>query len=166
MAPNSRKLTREGLLAVLDSIGVSLPPTTKIQEEDLNKRFSQALDAAQQYRNVIGESMFDPSSSKTWPSGKNLLEATKRGNLMEAFKNATSVGGSKGVSSDKKDTFTEMRQIVMGFADSFHKGHQHFCMIDKLKTLENWGVYVRVCRLLHRSSKRNLSLFGIDCRSL
>ncbi|KAF4611248.1 hypothetical protein D9613_007243 [Agrocybe pediades] len=143
MAPSSRKLTRDGLLAVLHSMDITFPSTTKIQEDDLNKRLSQALDAAQRYRDVIGNSIFDESTGTPWPADKDLMEGTQRGTIWEIARNQI-YGASQ---SENKGTFAEMRQIVMGLAHNYKLGIRNICMTESLGVLEDWGVYVRILNI-------------------
>ncbi|KAF9563553.1 hypothetical protein CPC08DRAFT_661655 [Agrocybe pediades] len=143
MAPSSRKLTRDGLLAVLHSMDIIFPSTTKLPEEDLNKRLSQALDAAQRYRDVIGNSLFDESTGTPWPADKDLMEGTQRGTIWEIARNQI-YGASQ---SENKGTFAEMRQIVMGLAHNYKLGIRNICMTESLGVLEDWGVYVRILNI-------------------
>ncbi|KAF4611247.1 hypothetical protein D9613_007244 [Agrocybe pediades] len=119
----SSELTRDRVLAVLHSMGVNLPSNTKIPKEDLIKRLSQALDAAQRYRDVIGSPNFNTNTAASWPSDKNLRDATHRSTFWELARDeAYATGRNIPPESPKKDIFTEMRQIFNEIARGFHIG--------------------------------------------
>ena len=111
-------LVRQELLDLLAAIGVGLPKTTKMTNESLDKRLGQALDASQEFANVVETLPFNPGGLSTWPSSthsKSLFEAVQRGNLVEAmqrmdFSNPASgqvvVGQQK---TDNEETFMEVR---------------------------------------------------------
>ncbi|KDR80994.1 hypothetical protein GALMADRAFT_61129 [Galerina marginata CBS 339.88] len=160
----SSKICREDLLVLLASIGVSLPTNTKISEEDLNKRLTQALDAAQQFRTVIESTPFNPSTFPTWPLEKNLPEATVRLGIMDGVKMKLSHGPK--VSADKKDTFKEIRTAVMSFAHGIQAGQREFWLTDQLGKFEGWGIYARVRVVLLRFSQKTLPLFVVLYKEL
>ena len=137
-------ICRDDLLILLASMGVVLPKSTKIPDEALNKRVSQALDAAQQISVLINPTLVNPSIYELWSLDKTLLDATQRGNMLESFRNRISPG-TKGVSSAKEDTFKELRQIIMAFAFTLEANHCRFCLMDT--SAPDWGVYVRVRHL-------------------
>jgi len=136
------EISREDLLALLGSMGVSLPLHTKIPEEDLQKRLSNALDAAQQLNATFDSTPVIPSGYPAWPSKTNLLDATKRGNYQEALQNSLHLG-PMGLSTEKQHTFREMRQIVMAFGNYWQQDKKELCLMDKSM---GWAVYVRVSK--------------------
>jgi hypothetical protein len=97
------------------------------------------LDAAQQI-NFVNSTVVNPSIYKLWSSDEKLLDATLRGNLLEATRNCLSPG-PKGVSSAKEDTFKDLRQIIMAFAN-FEAKRQYFSLMDN----STFG-YVKSCHL-------------------
>jgi hypothetical protein len=151
-----RDICRDDLLILLASMGVVLPKSTKIPDEALNKRLSQALDAAQQISVLINPTLVNPSIYELWSSDKTLFDATQRGNMLESFGNWISPG-PKGVSSAKEDTFKELRQIIMAFAFTLEAKHRHFCLMDN--SAPDWGVYVRVRYLASESKSYSKFLF-------
>ena len=128
-------LTREETLYALRSIGIDLPLSTKLPDDSLNKRLRDALDAAQ-YKSDLPSSL-DLNALKKWPlavpdafpqhgnpkggkakgssNGRLLLEAVKRGNMMEAVQNV-------GVPDLYVDPFTDLRQTIMGMANFLDNG--------------------------------------------
>lgn len=142
-------ICRDDLLILLASMGVILPTSTKISDEDLSKRLLQALDSAQGISVLVNPTLVNPSIYELWSSDKTLLDATLRGNLLESTRNRMSPG-PKGVSSAKEDTFQELRQIIMAFAFNFQEAkHRNFCLMD---SSQDWGVYGRVRDLAFESS--------------
>ncbi|KAH9479129.1 hypothetical protein JR316_0007708 [Psilocybe cubensis] len=141
----STRFSREDTLILLESLGISLPPTTKISLDDLNKRLKDALDAAQRLHAVIETLPLNPADHPIWPADKDLEEATRKFNFKEAIQMRLANAAPK-VSSNKKDTFWEMRKVVTSFAQESPTGRE-FCMSDTLGELVNWGVYVNVTQI-------------------
>lgn len=146
----SFKFAREDVFILLSSMGISLPTTTKISDEDLNKRLIQALDAAQCLRTVIDTTPFIPTDHPLWPTDgiQNLVGATNKMSFKEMiasrFRLVAAPGPSTTVPScDKRDTFQEMRNAVMGIAQGLNDGHD-FCLTEQTGELKSCGVYFRV----------------------
>lgn len=134
-------ISRQDLLELLASTGVTLPNTTKLPNEEINKRVLQALDAAQQYNTLFESTCFVPSEYPLWSAELPLLRAVTRMGAAEVF-STRRLDEPTGVTTEKKYTFHEMRQIVMGFAHTFEAtGLKDLCLMDTSKT---WGIYVRV----------------------
>jgi hypothetical protein len=56
-------ITRSVLISLLHSMGIELPPGTKLSEPDLESRLIDALDASQSIRRILSpESTINPSS--------------------------------------------------------------------------------------------------------
>ncbi|KAJ3515707.1 hypothetical protein NLJ89_g1594 [Agrocybe chaxingu] len=161
MAPSD--IPREDLLVLLESIGVPLPKETKLQSEELQKRLTQALDAAQEFQNVFGSKTVavDPTEYPLWSLEKTLLEATRRGNMIEAFRNSLKLTRNPPpLSTEKKDTFIEMRQIVMTFANWTDQNTLEFALMDSSRA---WGVYVR---MLEARNVKDTPLFVLAFKEL
>ena len=148
-------LTREETLYALRSIGIDLPLSTKLPDDSHNKRLRDALDAAQ-YKSDLPSSL-DLNALKTWPlavpdtsqqrgkakggkakgssGGRLLLEAVKRGNMMEAVQNV-------GVPDLYVDPFTDLRQTIMGMANFLDNGATTCLIQDKQQ--QECAINVRV----------------------
>ena len=137
------EISREDLLILLASMGVAIPKTTKLPEKDLNERLAMALDASQQFTNIIATTPVDLTSCPLWPSDKALYQATQRGNVSEALTQVMSQR-RKGSLSPKEDTFKELRQSLLGFALLRDLGRREICFVDDDG---QWGIFVRVCPL-------------------
>jgi len=136
-----KEISREDLLILLASMGVTIPKTTKIPDEELNKRLRLALDASQQFTNIITTTPVDATPYPLWPSDKALYKATQRGNVYETLNQVMSQR-RKGSLSPKEDTFKELRQSILGFARLRDMGKSEICFVDDDG---QWGIFVRVC---------------------
>ncbi|KAF5316283.1 hypothetical protein D9619_006815 [Psilocybe cf. subviscida] len=140
----------EDLLTLFTSIGVILPTHTKIPDEDLTKKLTAALDAAQELSlsislrtNVICGLQVGPQPGSPCVP-QHLLKENGPPNF---------------ISTDKKDTFQELRQIPLSFANHRKGGHRHFCLLDDAR---QYGVYIRASAPL---SSRNKGIIQIILNS-
>lgn len=138
------ELSRHEVLVLLDCMGVKLQKKTKISDDDLLKRLTQTLDAAQRYNEFLAPiAPVNPSTLLKWKSSKPLLEAVKRVNIAEAYDNI--INGRNLVASptstSEQDTFMEVRQVLMGLANHWEQKLSSFVLMDKMS---NWCVVVRV----------------------
>ncbi|KIM39522.1 hypothetical protein M413DRAFT_415454 [Hebeloma cylindrosporum] len=141
---STSNIPREDLLILLASFGVSLPLNTKIPTDDLHKRLSHTLDAAQQFTAIISECNVPlpllPTKYPSWAIEKPLTEASARGNMIEYVKAKTSHKGMT-LSTAKEDTFAEVRMNIRNWGKMFECGERHHFLMDKM---EMWGVYIHV----------------------
>ncbi|GLB41474.1 hypothetical protein LshimejAT787_1000740 [Lyophyllum shimeji] len=140
-------------------MGIKLPKTTKIPDDDLSKRLNQALDGAQRFNDLLGPiSPLNPSTLDQWASSKPLLEAVSRGSLNEAYRNMMDGYHRKArpTSSAKEDTFTEVRQVLMGFANHYDQGHKLFALKDKQ---EEWCIIARIVEIFSLGGDPKVPLF-------
>ncbi|KAF8810460.1 hypothetical protein BYT27DRAFT_7336692 [Phlegmacium glaucopus] len=156
----SKEISREDLLILLASMGVAIPKTTKMPDEELNKRLTLAFDASQQFTNIIATTPVDVTSYPLWPSDKALYQATQRGNVSEALNQVMSQR-RKGSLSPKEDTFKELRQSVLGFARLRDMGKREICFVDDDG---RWGVFVQVLDVYN--IKNDIPLFFIKYREI
>ena len=135
-------LTRSETLQVLSSMGIDLPRSTKLSDAGLDQRLRDALNAAQ-YKDRLSPSL-NLASLKPWPlatpgavakrgkfkgeGGRLVLEAIGRGNLMEAVEN---IATKNRVPELFVDTFTDLRQSVMGIANFLDNGATACLVQDK-----------------------------------
>lgn len=109
--------------------------------EELNKRLGNALDASQQFDQLIGTKTVDPSEFAEW-TGKKILEASHRNNIEERFAGTGPTSQrKKGHLSAKEDTFRELRQSILGIAHSCDEDHTDVYYMDGE---EKWAIFVRV----------------------
>ncbi|KAK1232750.1 hypothetical protein PQX77_004108 [Marasmius sp. AFHP31] len=79
---------REEKLGLLAAMGVKLPPTTLLSEKAIDKKLKGALDAAQDFSKVLGDTVTEvirPGSFPLW-TGSFLKLAVYRENVVEASK--------------------------------------------------------------------------------
>lgn len=155
----SKHISRDDLLILLSSMGVVLPKDNKLPVEELNRRLGQALDTSQQYSEVIKKTPVDPLSLPKWTSAeKTLYQASQRENLMEGFQTPTP-GPNNTISLAKEETFSEMKQTLLGVAYTFDLGVKE---ISFLTHNDEWGIFIRV-RRVYSGQKMTAH---IDARSL
>ncbi|KIM39509.1 hypothetical protein M413DRAFT_29237 [Hebeloma cylindrosporum] len=131
-------IPREDLLILLASFGVSLPLNTKIPTDELHKRLSHTLDAAQQFTAINVPLL--PTKYPSWPIDKSLTEASARGNMIEYDKAKTSHKGTT-LSTAKEDTFAEVRMNIRNWGKMF--AHQQGLFDEVEETL---GVDLKMFR--------------------
>lgn len=146
MSDTSIDQARKDLLTQLAAMGVVLPRGTKMTNDALEKRLSQALDASQTLHEVIPSTPFNPDSFPPWDMSKSLLKAVHRGNVMEAVMNAatssrTELGGGQSVPPSQENIFMEVRQCMLQFAKHFEDRHSTFVLQDKA---QESGLIIRV----------------------
>ena len=123
------KLAREEMLTVLKSMGVEVPVTTKIPDDDLNKRVRDALNAAQ-YKDKL-PSPLNLSDLPPWPTSdqeRSLFEAVQRGTVGEAVQNYIT---GRRQPELYVDAFMDLRQSTMHLARFVDGGAMCFIMKDK-----------------------------------
>ena len=138
----SNDISREDILIFLSSMGVVLPKDTKMPMEDLNKRLGNALDASQQFDQLLGTKTVDPSEFTQW-TGKDILKASHRNNIQEKVTGTGAMSQpKKGPLSAKEDIFRELRQSILAIAHSCDEDHMDVYYMDGE---EKWAIFVRVC---------------------
>ena len=126
-------LTRTETLQILKCLGVDLPATTKISEENLDRRLRNALDAAQ-YKDRLPPTL-DFKTLPEWPmlpqpGGRPLFQAVMRGNFEEARRNmAAHLGLGSGQPELFADPFTDLRQTIMGIGKFLDEG-MRWCILQ------------------------------------
>ncbi|KAF8147737.1 hypothetical protein K438DRAFT_1625856 [Mycena galopus ATCC 62051] len=139
-------LPREEILGLLASMGIELPPKTKLNATELDKRLSKALDSAQYITRVVPPPPLDPTAYPLWSrtkSSKPVLEAIKRNNVAEA----TLVSQSKMFGIDNPfprlytNAFMDLRQTLMSIANACDNGMIPITLQDKE---ESSGICMRV----------------------
>ena len=131
-------LTREEILGILASMGISLPSTTKLSDESLDKRLCDALNASQ-YKSKLPATL---ASLKPWPiarpaepsrpDSRSLLDNIGRGNAIEASRRA--------VAREKPtelyvNVFSDLRQTVAALANLLDKRYW-VCLIQDPSQME------------------------------
>ncbi|KAG5638598.1 hypothetical protein H0H81_011684 [Sphagnurus paluster] len=135
-------------------MGVRLPKNTKISDADLHKRLRQTLDSAQRFSGLLASVIpLNLSELPKWTSSVSLVNAIAPLNLAEA-QQATLSGSNVIGPPASKDTFWEIRQILVHFANSWGIGHKVFILKDKDASakwcivLRHWKKHKEICRSL------------------
>ncbi|KAG6909519.1 hypothetical protein DXG01_017076 [Tephrocybe rancida] len=158
---DSVEIQRPEVLILLDCMGVNLAKNTKIPDDALNKRFGQTLDGAQRFADLLAPiTPVNPSSLSKWKSTDVLLKAVSRLNMAEAYQNM--ISGRNRVaaptSTSQEDTFTEVRQVLMGIANHYQQGHKTFVMNDNEGL---WCIIARVVDVHIVPSTKDVPIFSI-----
>ncbi|KAG6872839.1 hypothetical protein C0995_006009 [Termitomyces sp. Mi166 len=141
---NATELQRPEVLVLLDCMGVKLQKNTKISDDDLVKRLTQTVDAAQRYNELLAPlNSVNPSTLPEWKSSESLLESVKRINMAEAYSNMMSGRNrvTSPTSTSAEDTFMEVRQVLMGLASHWEQKHDTFVLMDEVSS---WCVIARI----------------------
>ncbi|PSR74746.1 hypothetical protein PHLCEN_2v9625 [Hermanssonia centrifuga] len=112
---------------------VSIPPSTKLSDEALEKRLRQALNASQVSSQLITKSPINIKSLHKWPLGSSLYESVRRGNWQESMANYSSRigGGNTEASALSGNAFMDLRQTILSLANSWDKGIRVAVMQDE-----------------------------------
>lgn len=101
-------ITRDEKLKLLHSMGIEFPPSTRLPDDAIEKRFRNALDATQSFERLIDNLPFDPSSLPHWSqstSGETqLVKHYNRSNLAETLADAQ---------AGNENTFMNLRRCVI-----------------------------------------------------
>jgi hypothetical protein len=139
-------LTREDILFLLSTLGLTLPKETKMDKNALEKRLSQALDASQSFETLIKSTTVKPTKFPLWKTSgcsQTLTAALSRVNVLEACRNAGventpdflrgMLHGNE-VATFEEKLFLEVRQCLLGFGRHWLEGQKTFVLQDKGQT--------------------------------
>ncbi|KAK7685082.1 hypothetical protein QCA50_011919 [Cerrena zonata] len=124
-------LTRQEILHSLYSMGVELPPATKLPDEALNSRLDDAIKSCQELPDILpspASSTLRITSLGDWPSGRlKVAKAIDRANLGEVAQNSMLNPELQG---SGVDVLGDLRYIVHGFADNWDQKMKAFFLND------------------------------------
>lgn len=152
---------REDLLHALHSMGIELPPKTKMPMEDLDKKLRKALDLSQciptEYK---ANNSLNVSKLKNWSavSSSSLLESIQTTSVDEASHNflAMALTGSYPKHELFVDPFYDLRQTVMGLGKAYDANVKISLVKDKE---EKHYIVLRVSIWTGLTAARNLIKF-------
>ncbi|KAI0752537.1 hypothetical protein C8Q80DRAFT_1267075 [Daedaleopsis nitida] len=176
-------LTRTETLQVLNSMGIEIPVDAKISPENLDKRLRSALDAAQ-YKDRLPPTL-DINALPEWPMchsgeggkgtvvGRPLLEAVKRGNWHEAWRNYEAKKAGLGTAQPAlyTDPFMDLRQTVMGIGNFLDNGAKWCYLEDKdeqcalnirMVSVHEINAETPAIVVMYRAYGRSTALQGVD----
>lgn len=141
---------RDELLHALRSMGIELPPRSKLTTDSLDKKLRKALDISQCIKTEFkGPRTLDVSKLKEWSavSSAPLLKSVKTYSVNEASTNfnALSTTGSIPATELYVDPFIDLRQTIMGLGKAFDEGVTISLLRDK-EGIHN--IILRVSELL------------------
>ncbi|KAF7361421.1 MYND-type domain-containing protein [Mycena sanguinolenta] len=138
-------IAREEILGLLRSMGIELPPKTKLSDAELDKRLSKALDSAQFLTRVVPAPPFDPTIYPPWfrtQSPKPVLEAIRRNNFAEAT--LVEMSQRRGIDNPfplYTNAFMDLRQTLMTIGNACDRGMVPLVLQDKEQSS---GICMRV----------------------
>ena len=121
-------LTRQEVLQFLCSLGIELPPATKLPDSALNERLDQAIKSCEELVSERALHKLKLSSLRDWPSGRlKVAPAMMRLNAEEFSRQSI-------FNTELRDRALQLlsclRHILIGFADSWDKGSKAFFIDD------------------------------------
>ncbi len=137
------KFSREELLGVLSSFGISIPPTSKLPDDSLQKRLRQAINASQALSLINPKPPLDLNKYSKWPRNcKGLFTAIRRGNLEEVAMTQMAMREGQDPAPLYVNAFMDVRQTLMSLANNAENGLKHAVMQDLDK--EKCAINLRV----------------------
>jgi hypothetical protein len=137
-------LTRSEYLSLLSSLGVDLPPQTKLSDAALASRLKKALNMAQRLNDVLPHGVFDPSARPAWtrPEGP-MQNKLGRNSIDEGLQHMAA--RELGLSSALDGSFLGLRQSLMGMGKAWDEGVPTVMFQDKAQTS---AILMRVCFII------------------
>lgn len=141
--------TRQETLALLSSMGVDLPPSTKLPDDALEKRLKRAINCAQSISTALPSVPLQPSAIPAWPhtSGKtSLQEAISRINFGEALAiQRARTQGQQNPHQLYENPFMDLRQTLLAVARAWDDGVETCILQDAGKFEHSVLIRVRGC---------------------
>lgn len=137
--------TRDELIQVLSDMGITIPTTSKLPKDALEKRLKQAINASQTLSAIITRPPIDLSQYSRWPAqgGRSLFDAIRRGDLNETILSTQALfHGLADPFPLHKNAFMDVRQTLMGLA-KYWDGGQHIAVMQDLNR-ERCAINIRV----------------------
>lgn len=139
------ELTRPELLRVLDTMGISIPSTSKLPDDALIKRLKQAISASEALSSVAPRPPIPLSQNVKWPVGESAYEAIRRSDIREAMLNRMDMNDTL-----HKNPFMDVRQTLMSLAIHWDQGLKVAIMQDPKKIKSAINIHVRSIALILR----------------
>lgn len=127
---------RDELLHALRSMGIELPPRSKLTTDSLDKKLRKALDLSQCIKAEFkGANTLDFSKLKEWStvSSSPLLQSVKTISVNEVSKNFVAISQTGSIPAPELfvDPFIDLRQTIMGLGKAFDEGVTISLLRDK-----------------------------------
>ena len=123
---------REELLYALSSMGVELPPKTKLSVKSLDKKLRKALEASQELKDVLKEEgSVDASKLNEWTS--SLFENIDRASYEEVTRNSRALQqtGAERSPGRNVNPFYDLRQTLMEIGLGYDRGVKTSLILDE-----------------------------------
>lgn len=134
---------RDELLRVLDDIGVSVPPGSKLSTEALDKRLKQAINVVQSANAYISkDGPLDVLTLGPWPRDRPLLQAVRRGNLHEVKMVQEAMRRGENPAPLYQNAFMDLRQTLMSLGNVWDTGVKNALVQDR--ECETSAIHLRV----------------------
>lgn len=133
-------LTREETLKILSCMAIDLPKTTKLPDDVLEKRLRDALNFAQNRKNLPPLESLNPYTARAWPwpaatgpeAGRTVMfSALRRGNMYEGEANQRA--HQAGVVQERtlfEDPFGDLRETMLGIGTVLDMGRRWLVVQD------------------------------------
>jgi hypothetical protein len=109
------KPTRSETLSLLSSLGVEIPPDSKLQDAALASKLKKALNLAQRLSEVMPHGTLDPAAAPPWTASKKLLQDIMgTHSIEEHLQAAENKRGQADVPDPLAQPFVGMRQSLRG----------------------------------------------------
>ncbi|KAL4244335.1 MYND-type zinc finger protein samB [Abortiporus biennis] len=135
-------LDRHEYLSILSSMGVEIPPHSRLPDESLEKRLRQALNASQTVAKLAPDDLIDVAKLRDWPKSEKVLDAINRTNMYEAMANYTARLQGRDPSELYVNPFTDLRQTLLSIANCWDQGQRTIVVQDRNK--DSWAINIRV----------------------
>jgi hypothetical protein len=144
--PTNMKPTRSETLALLSSLGVEIPPDSKLQDDALASKLKKALNLAQRLSEVMPHGTFDPAAAPPWTASKKLLQDIMgTHSIEEHLQAAENKRGQADVPDPLAQPFVGMRQSLRGVGKAWDDNKYAVTLQDEAQTSV---ILLRVCSSL------------------
>ncbi|KAJ7150502.1 hypothetical protein C8R43DRAFT_1005979 [Mycena crocata] len=140
-------INRELAIELLRSMGVELPPKTKLPDMELDARLSKTLDGCQYLARVVPSLTFNPAAFKAWShTNKPVFDTIRRHNFGEAsYIYDQKVTGNHNPYQLYTNPFMDMRQSLMTMGKHWDENKPKTMLADDGKTS---CVFMRIVEVL------------------
>ncbi|KAI0074273.1 hypothetical protein K474DRAFT_1677252 [Panus rudis PR-1116 ss-1] len=154
-------LNREETLKLLASMGVELPPQTKLSDEALEERLRKCVRSIQDINTLFPSRPAPLSSYSAWPTkgrhAMSVLEGIRRVNIGEALQIAKARESGLSVEAEVYvNPFGDLRQTVMALGRSWDEGVR--CCIVQDPVADVPAIYLRMLEVRKIDSKTPMIL--------
>lgn len=149
MANFDPAFTRAELIEVLSTMGVSIPETSKLPKDALEKRLGHAINSSQSLSSIISRPPISLSQYSKWAArpedSRSVKDAIRRGDMGEAMRSLDAqLRGLDDTVPLHTNAFMDVRQTLLHLARNWDNGLDIAVMqdLDKAKCAVNLRVSI------------------------